>query len=54
MKFSSDLNQTSLKNINRKQITNLQKILPNKTMLDIININKIIYNLVLDEKFDII
>ena len=54
MKFSSDLNQTSLKNINRKQITNLQKILPNKTMLDIININKIIYNLVLNEKFDII
>ena len=54
MKFSSDLNQTSLKNINRKQITNLQKILPNKRIIDIINLNKIIYNLVLDEKFDII
>ena len=46
MKFSSDLNQTSLKNINRKQITNLQKILPYKNINDIVNLNKIIYNLV--------
>ena len=27
---------------------------PNKRIIDIINLNKIIYNLVLDEKFDII
>ena len=58
MKFSSDLNQTSLKNINRKQITNLQKILPYKNINDIINMNKIIYNLVTMEEnkkiFDIV
>tara|TARA_B100000886_G_C20424574_1_gene493265 strand:+ start:2947 stop:4296 length:1350 start_codon:yes stop_codon:yes gene_type:complete len=46
MKFSSDLNQTSLKNINRKQITNLQKMLPYKNVNDIVNLNKIIYHLV--------
>ena len=50
MKFSSDLNQTSLKNINKKQITNLQKIFPYKSFNDIININKIIYNLVKESK----
>ena len=50
MKFSSDLNQTSLKNINKKQITNLQKIFTYKSFNDIININKIIYNLVKDGK----
>lgn len=52
LKFSSDLNQTSLKNINRKQITNLQKIIPNKTISDIIGLNKIMYNLVLNENID--
>ena len=50
MKFSSDLNQTSLKNINKKQITNLQKIFPNKSFNDIINLNKLIYHLVKNEK----
>lgn len=50
MKFSSDLNQTSLKNINKKQITNLQKIFPYKSFNDIVNINKIIYNLVKESK----
>jgi len=50
MKFSSDLNQTSLKNINKKQITNLQKIFPNKSFNDIINLNKIIYYLVKNDK----
>ena len=50
MKFSSDLNQTSLKNINRKQITNLQKILPYKNVNDIINLNKIIYHLISQEE----
>jgi hypothetical protein len=50
MKFSSDLNQTSLKNINKKQITNLQKIFHNKSFNDIINLNKLIYHLVKNEK----
>ena len=50
MKFSSDLNQTSLKNINRKQITNINKILKNKSINDIINMSYIIYELVKNEK----
>lgn len=50
MKFSSDLNQTSLKNINKKQITNLQKIFQNKSFNDIINLSKLIYHLVKNEK----
>jgi replication factor C subunit 1 len=41
IKFSSDLNKTSLKNINRKNITNLLKIIPNKSIYDILIINKI-------------
>ena len=41
IKFSSDLNKTSLKNINRKNITNLLKIIPNKSIYDILILNKI-------------
>ena len=41
MKFSSDLNKTSLKNINRKNINNLLKIIPNKSIDDIIFINQL-------------
>jgi len=41
MKFSSDLNKTSLKNINRKNIINLLKIIPNKSIEEIIFINQI-------------
>lgn len=41
MKFSSDLNKTSLKNINRKNINNLLKIIPNKSIDDIIYINQL-------------
>ena len=40
IKFSSDLNKTSLKNINRKNIINLLKILPNKSIYDILILNK--------------
>ena len=50
LSFSSDLNQTSLKNINKKQITNLQAFFPDKSFKDIISLNKIIYNLVKEEK----
>lgn len=50
MRFSSDLNQTSLKNINKKQISNLSKIFSNKSFSDIINLNKIIFNLVKNDK----
>jgi replication factor C subunit 1 len=41
MKFSSDLNKTSLKNINRKNINNLLKIVPNKSIEEIIFINQL-------------
>jgi hypothetical protein len=41
IKFSADLNKTSLKNINRKNITNLLKIFPNKSIYDILILNKI-------------
>jgi hypothetical protein len=44
--FSADLNKTSLKNINRKNITNLQSIIPNKKVDDLLYINKIIYDLI--------
>ena len=52
MKFSSDLNQTSLKNINKKQISNLKKIFKDKSVDDILNLNKIVYNLVQNERID--
>ena len=52
LSFSSDLNQTSLKNINKKQITNLQAFFPDKSFKDIIGLNKIIYDLVKNEKLD--
>ena len=42
MKFSSDLNKTSLKNINKKNINNLLKIIPNKSIDEIIYINQLI------------
>ena len=41
IKFSTDLNKTSLKNINKKNITNLLKIIPNKSIYEILIINKL-------------
>ena len=41
IKFSSDLNKTSLKNINRKNINNLLKIINNKSIEEILILNKI-------------
>jgi len=52
LNFSSDLNQTSLKNINKKQITNLQAKFPDKSFKDIICLNKIFYNLIKDERIE--
>ena len=46
MKFSSDLNKTSLKNINRKNIINLSKIIPNKSIDEIIFINQLANNFI--------
>lgn len=50
--FSSDLNKTSLKNINRKNILTLKKSIMNKNLDDLIFINKLISNLVINKKFD--
>ena len=41
VKFSADLNKTSLKNINRKNILNLSKIINNKSNQDILMLNTI-------------
>jgi replication factor C subunit 1 len=50
IKFSSDLNKTSLKNINKKNINNLTKLLPNKSLEEILYINKISNHLVNTDK----
>ena len=48
IKFSSDLNKTSLKNINRKNITNLLKVIPNKSIYEILILNRICNSLILN------
>ena len=50
IKFSSDLNKTSLKNINRKNITNLLKIIPNKSIFEILILNRICNYLIKNNK----
>ena len=52
MKFSADLNKTSLKNINKKNITNLEKIIGNKSIEEILILCKITNQLVVDKKSD--
>ena len=52
VKFSSDLNKTSLKNINKKNINNLTKLLPNKSLQEILYINKICNHLANNNKID--
>jgi replication factor C subunit 1 len=52
IKFSSDLNKTSLKNINKKNINNLSKLLPNKSLEEILYINKICNHLVNNNKVE--
>jgi DNA polymerase III delta prime subunit len=46
IKFSADLNKTSLKNINRKNILNLSKLVNNKSNQDILMLNSICNNLI--------
>jgi DNA polymerase III delta prime subunit len=46
IKFSADLNKTSLKNINRKNILNLSKIINNKSNNDILMLNAICNKLI--------
>jgi len=52
IKFSSDLNKTSLKNINRKNIINLSKIINNKSNNEILMLNKICNHLIQNNKED--
>ena len=55
IKFSSDLNKTSLKNINRKNITNLSKIISNKSIYEILILNRICNNFIsINKENDII
>jgi replication factor C subunit 1 len=50
LKFSSDLNKTSLKNINRKNIFNLSKIINNKSNQEVLMLNRICNHLIHENK----
>jgi hypothetical protein len=52
IKIASDLNKTSTKNINKKNITKLLDLIPNKSLDDIIFINKISNNLIKNNRLD--
>jgi hypothetical protein len=52
--FSSDLNKTSLKNINKKNINNLSKIISNKNNLEILMLNKIANSFIKNNKENIL
>ena len=54
IKFSGDLNKSSLKNINKKNITNLSKIINNKNISEILMINKISNFLITNNKEDLL
>jgi shikimate kinase len=50
--FSSDLNKTSLKNINRKNISLLKHNMPNKNLNDLIYMNNIMSNYIINKEYD--
>jgi hypothetical protein len=52
IKFSTDLNKTSLKNINKKNITNLEKVIPNKSIDEILALCKITNHLISTKQVD--
>lgn len=52
LKFSSDLNKTSLKNINRKNITNLLKLIPYKSHNEILVLNHLCNQLLEQDRYD--
>jgi len=52
IKIASDLNKTSTKNINRKNISHLLNLIPNKSLDDIIYINKIANNLIKNNRIE--
>jgi len=50
VKFSADLNKTSLKNINKKNINNLEKILGNKSIDEILLLCRLTNNMISNKK----
>jgi hypothetical protein len=54
LNFSTDLNKTSLKNINKRNINNIQNFLENKNLTDIMYLNKIINHDINNNKYDFI
>jgi hypothetical protein len=54
IKFSADLNKTSLKNINRKNIVNLSKIINNKSNNDILMLNTICNKLIVTNEKELL
>ncbi len=50
IKFSADLNKTSLKNINKKNINNLEKIIGNKTIDEILLLCRLTNNMISNKK----
>jgi replication factor C subunit 1 len=54
VKFSADLNKTSLKNINRKNILNLSKIINNKSNQDILMLNTICNHLMTTDETELL
>ncbi len=54
IKFSADLNKTSLKNINKKNINNLEKIIGNKTIDEILLLCKLTNNMISNKKAHVI
>lgn len=48
---SLDLHKTSLKYINKKQILAIKSFMPNKSLTDILYINKIVYDLIKNDKY---
>ena len=52
LSFSSDLNKTSLKNINKKNIMNMKNSLNNKSIDDILYINKLLHHLASDNEYE--
>jgi hypothetical protein len=54
LNFSTDLNKTSLKNINKRNINNIQILLENKNLTDIMYLNKIINHDINNNKYQFI
>ena len=52
IRFSQDLNKTSLKNINKKNIKLLQEIIGNKNINELLLLNKISNNIIIEKNYN--